>query len=89
MRKESSRSFAIGLFATILGLGILALVAFAQRQQPIPDRTSLEDQPPRMVSAFFGLDNAVQGSRFKGADGMPVTFSRRLEVVSPSSKARM
>jgi hypothetical protein len=32
-----------------------------------------------MVSAFFGLDNAIEAFRFKGADAMPVTFSKRVE----------
>jgi hypothetical protein len=36
-----------------------------------------------MVSAFFGLDNAIQALRYKGADGMPVTFSKR--VADPDS----
>ena len=36
-----------------------------------------------MVSAFFGLDNAIQALRYKGADGMPVTFSKR--VADPAS----
>ncbi len=54
-----------------------------------PPRTSLDDEPPRIVSAFFGLDHALppQSSLLlecreaPGADGIPVTFSRR--VVGP------
>ena len=41
-------------------------------------KTSLDEQPPKMISAFFGLDNALDARRYKDADGMPVTFSRRL-----------
>ena len=47
----------IGLFVAALIMVALTQVAFAQSQEPIPERTSLDDQPPRMVSAFFGLDN--------------------------------
>jgi hypothetical protein len=49
-----------------------------------PPRTVLDDQPPRLVSAFFGLDHAMpERSRglcwtAPGQDGMPVTFSRRV-----------
>jgi hypothetical protein len=60
----------------------LLLAACAARRPP--PRTALDDQPPRLVSAFFGLDHAMpevsrrlclQGP---GQDGMPVTFSRRV-----------
>lgn len=49
-----------------------------------PPRTTLDDQPPRLVSAFFGLDDALPDNAVNicleapGADGMPVTFSRRV-----------
>lgn len=49
-----------------------------------PPRTTLDDQPPRVVSAFFGLDHALPGEArwlcldAPGTDGMPVTFSRRV-----------
>jgi hypothetical protein len=49
-----------------------------------PPNTALDDQPPRIVSAFFGLDDALpmRAARIcleaPGADGMPVTFSRRV-----------
>ena len=81
MRKENSKnSLVIGFFVATLGLVALTLVACAHIQEPIPARTTLDDQSPRMVSAFFGLDNAMpQRSRFAGLDGMPVTFSRRVE----------
>jgi len=86
MRKENSKhSLVIGLFVATLGLVALTLVACAQRQELIPERTSLDDHPPRMVSAFFGLDNALPlraamlWRSAPGKDGMPVTFSRRVE----------
>ena len=47
-------------------------------------KVELDDQPPRLVSAFFGLDDALPGiaARFyaeaPGKDGMPITFSRRV-----------
>ena len=50
---------------------------------PIP-RTELDDQPARLVSAFFGLDHAMPRRamrlchRAPGMDGIPVTFSRRV-----------
>jgi hypothetical protein len=63
----------------------LGLVACTHRLPP--PRTSLDDAPPRLASAFFGLDHAMpEGSRRlcldgPGLDGMPVTFTRR--VVGP------
>ena len=72
----------IGLFVAALITVALTQVAFAQNQELIPERTSLDDQPPRMVSAFFGLDNDLPRRRLRsmpGLDGMPVTFSRRVE----------
>ena len=53
--------------------------------------TSLDEQPPKMLSAFFGLDNSLPliGAliwwKAPGKDGMPVTFSRR--VVEPIDAA--
>lgn len=47
-------------------------------------RTTLDAEPPRIASAFFGLDNAMPGIarlicfQAPGKDGMPVTFSRRI-----------
>lgn len=75
--KESawSRSFARSV------LGSLALAACAH--VPVP-RPALDEAPPRLVSAFFGLDHALPPeSRWlcaegPGRDGLPVTFSRRV-----------
>lgn len=52
-----------------------------------PPSTTLDKQPPRLLSAFFGLDNALPPGTLgmcrqaAGADGMPVTFSRRVNEV--------
>jgi hypothetical protein len=49
-----------------------------------PPRTTLDDAPPRILSAFFGLDHALPDAarllcrQAPGLDGMPVTFSRRV-----------
>lgn len=57
-------------------------------------KTNLDFEPPRMVSAFFGLDNALPkiATQFHpeapGKDGMPVTFSRRVlggPIVNPKA----
>lgn len=63
---------------------ILVLVlAGACATKPVP-RTTLDTEPARIVSAFFGLDNQMpQIARLicfsaPGKDGMPVTFSRRI-----------
>jgi hypothetical protein len=51
--------------------------------------TTLEDEPPRLLNAFFGLDDALPDGVFwlcpggGGTDGMPVTFSRRLSGTVP------
>jgi hypothetical protein len=51
--------------------------------QTIP-KTNLDYEPPRLVSAFFGLDDALPkiAAQFTpeapGKDGMPITFSRRV-----------
>lgn len=48
-------------------------------------RTALDDEPARIVEAFFGLDNALPpraralSRAAPGRDGMPVTFSRRID----------
>jgi len=64
-------------------VGFIALTIAGCSPGPTPPRTDLDDQPARMASAFFGLDNAIQALRYKGADGMPVTFSKR--VADPDS----
>lgn len=66
------------------GRGALIFFFFAGcATKPVP-RTALDDEPPRIASAFFGLDNALpQVARLicfsaPGKDGIPVTFSRRI-----------
>ncbi len=60
-------------------LGLIMLAWIANGQSSAPPKTSLDEQAPRMISAFFGLDNAIPAPRYRGADGLPVTFSRRVE----------
>ena len=74
----------------LLGLALLASGG-CTRSRPVP-RTVLDEQPPRMVSAFFGLDHALpeQSRRLclqaPGQDGIPVTFSRRVVgAIAPGS----
>lgn len=67
-----------------LAAGVFGLSACAR---PAPPATRLDDEPPRIAAAFFGLDDALPRvarllcSAAPGRDGMPVTFSRR--VVEP------
>ena len=88
-KRNNKRILVVGLCVAALGLAALALVGCALRQEPTParvtERTTLDDHPPQMVSAFFGLDNALPRRAMflwrsaPGKDGMPVTFSRRVE----------
>jgi hypothetical protein len=77
LKKENNHSLINRLLALVLGFSTLTLVACAP--SPALPKTALDDQPPRMVSAFFGLDNGIQAFWYKGADGMPVTFSKRVQ----------
>ena len=76
MNEDNNFNLATSLFSGASCLVALTLVACAPA--PPPPKTALDDQPARMVSAFFGLDNAIQSLRYKGADGMPITFSKRV-----------
>ncbi|MFP6582380.1 MAG: hypothetical protein VCD00_07460 [Candidatus Hydrogenedentota bacterium] len=62
----------------VLGMFVATLAAHAQNTPP--PKTALDDQPARMLSAFFGLDNAIRAPRARGADGLPVTFTKRVAV---------
>lgn len=70
---------------------LIVLLLGASCARP-PPRTSLDAEPPRLVNAFFGLDDALPGNaaglclQAPGKDGMPVTFSRRLST-QPSPSA--
>ena len=59
------------------------LAWIANGQGSAPPKTSLDEQAPRMISAFFGLDNAIPAPRYRRTDGLPVTFSQR--VADPGS----
>ncbi len=87
INKKCNRNNVISRrFAGAFGLISLALVACSPT--PTPPKTALDDQPARMVSAFFGLDNGIQAFRYKGADGMPVTFTKRvadLDALEPEA----
>ncbi|MEM9664252.1 MAG: hypothetical protein AAF970_04910 [Bacteroidota bacterium] len=82
-----------GLFASAWGpgLGLLLLLssACATPNSPAPPATELDQEPPRLLNAFFGLDEALpERARLlcraaPGRDGMPVTFSRRVTSMAP------
>jgi len=74
MKKENTYHKVIVSFVFLLFTWFLAACA-PDTPQP---RTALDDQPARMVSAFFGLDNELPSLRWKGLDGMPVTFTKRI-----------
>ena len=77
---NSSRSRVIR--ACRAASSLVAFMGLACAPQRLPESTRaleptpLDEQPLRMVSAFFGLDNALPP---RGMDGMPVVFSRRVE----------
>ncbi len=62
---------------------LLFVLALTSCAHPMP-RTTLDVENPRLLNAFFGLDDALPGSAFwlcaqaPGRDGMPITFSRRV-----------
>ena len=73
----------------ILAIAALALASCIHPEdgadQVQIEPTSLDKEPPRLISAFFGLDNSLPPRamliwrRAVGKDGMPLTFSRRVE----------
>lgn len=68
-------------------LALLLLSACNTPPRPMPS-TAIDRAAPQLLSAFFGLDNALQGPtrlicrEAPGSDGMPVILSRR---VAPSA----
>jgi len=62
---------------------VVAMAVSACATSSVP-QTALDDAPPQMLNAFFGLDDALPPvaamlcPEGPGADGMPVTFSHRL-----------
>jgi hypothetical protein len=79
-RMSSSRSRVTRVCGAASSLVAFMVLACAPQRVPESSRafepTPLDEQPLRMVSAFFGLDNALGP---QSADGMPVVFSRRVE----------
>ena len=69
---------------------ILILAACETSTQITPPETALDREPPLLLNAFFGLDDAlprrarVLCQEAPGSDGMPVTFSRRVVSMQPS-----
>ena len=85
-----TRRFRPSSLSALLVIGAIGLSGCATAL-PV---TTLEDEPPRLLNAFFGLDDALPDGVFwlcpggGGTDGMPVTFSRRLSgTVPPASFA--
>jgi hypothetical protein len=62
----------------------LPYFACAHTSSAPPPPTTLDTEMPRMVSAFYGLDNGLPTeaaslcAQAPGKDGLPVTFSRRV-----------
>ncbi|MEO0560318.1 MAG: hypothetical protein AAF170_19290 [Bacteroidota bacterium] len=71
------------------GLCVLLVSACGSSSSVIPPETSLDREPPQLLNAFFGLDNALtRQTRLicrsaPGSDGMPLTFSRRVTSMEP------
>jgi hypothetical protein len=82
---------AIRVFSGFILVGLAASLLAARAEDGAIPKTSLDDEPPRLVSAFFGLDHALPASpvlcrEAAGQDGMPVTFSRRvIEPIDPKA----
>ena len=84
MRALIRVALAAGVCAAVSMLAGCAMLFEASGPRAPLTRTSLDDEPPRMVSAFFGLEALPMRSvliwwRAPGKYGMPVTFSRRVE----------
>jgi hypothetical protein len=68
-------------FCATLGVVLLVACDSAPGSMPV---TAIDRAPPRLLSAFFGLDNALPGrtrqicAEAPGADGMPVILSHRV-----------
>jgi hypothetical protein len=81
---------ASGLRAALWAAFVLLNSACGSSTPMTPPATVLDREPPQLLNAFFGLDDALPpGSRVlcrtgPGRDGMPVTFSRRVMSVDPS-----
>lgn len=77
---RSGGGMRVGLRGAALTL--VGALAGCAATPPLP--TALDQQPPELVSAFFGLDDSLPSQSIAicpeapGMDGMPVTFSRRV-----------
>lgn len=85
-RMSPSRGGRVALWAAL----VLLIGACGGVVTQTPPATALDRAPPRLLNAFFGLDDALPPiSRVlcltaPGRDGMPVTFSRRVISMDPS-----
>ena len=83
----------LGLGAVVACAGFVLTSDVSGAASTVP-RTDLDDAPPRMLSAFFGLDDRLPpiAAQFyaeaPGKDGLPVTFTRRVlggPIVDPKA----
>ena len=78
------------LRATLWIACVLLVSACGRTPNLIPPATALDREPPKLLNAFFGLDDdlppisRVLCSTGPGRDVMPVTFSRRVISMEPS-----
>jgi hypothetical protein len=83
------RLVSSSLRAALWPVFVLLISACGSLATMIPPATVLDREPPQLLNAFFGLDDALPPvSRIfcltaPGRDGMPVTFSRRVISVEP------
>lgn len=84
------RIVSASLRAALWPAFFLLISACGRLATMIPPATALDREPPRLLNAFFGLDDALPPRSWvlcragPGRDGMPVTFSRRVISVDPS-----
>ncbi len=87
---SARRLISSGLRAAPWPAFVLLISACGGLATMTPPATALDREPPQLLNAFFGLDDALPSlSRVlcrtgPGRDGMPVTFSRRVISVDPS-----
>jgi hypothetical protein len=87
---SARRLVSCGLRAALWSALVLLVSACGRLTTTTPPATALDREPPQLLNAFFGLDDAMPPiSRVfcptgPGRDGMPVTFSRRVMSMNPS-----
>ncbi len=75
---------AAGVTLGVRGAALTLVGALAGCAATLPPPTALDQQPPQLVSAFFGLDDSLPAQSIAicpeapSKDGLPVTFSRRV-----------